>query len=72
MSDTSKGYIYVRFHESYDLYNACKLGKTNNIPERDNQYSTGEIKRGMFKFVYEVASCLLDEIEKYLQHCFKS
>ena len=48
------GYIYVRFHESYEKYNACKLGKTQNIPDRDTQYATGEIKRGYFEAVFEV------------------
>ena len=43
-----KSYIYVRNHSSYDEYEGCKLGKTNNIPERDIQYATGEIKRGSF------------------------
>lgn len=45
------GYIYIRNHSSYDIYDACKIGKTNNIPERDMQYATGEIKRGYFEMV---------------------
>jgi hypothetical protein len=28
-------YIYVRNHPSYDVDDACKMGKANNIPERD-------------------------------------
>ena len=36
MNECNKfGYIYVRRHESYDKYNAIKLGKTINIPDRD-------------------------------------
>jgi hypothetical protein len=46
------GYIYVRNHPSYE--DACKMGKSNNIPERDTQYATGEIKRGYnFKLKYQ-------------------
>jgi hypothetical protein len=30
--DNQIGYIYVRYHESYEQNNACKLGKTINIP----------------------------------------
>ena len=48
------GYIYIREHESYEKYNACKVGKTLNIPERDSLYITGEIKRGIFTLVLEV------------------
>ena len=48
-------YIYVRCHPAYDLYNACKLGKTSNIPERGSLYATGEIIRGEFKLVFKVA-----------------
>jgi hypothetical protein len=48
------GYIYVRNHPSYDIYDACKMGKTINIPERDTQYATGEIKRGYFETIFEV------------------
>jgi len=31
----TNGYIYVRNHPSYDVDDACKMGKANNIPERD-------------------------------------
>ena len=46
-----KGYIYIRKQESYDLHNACKLGKTINIPERESNYITCEIQRGYFEDV---------------------
>ena len=49
-----KQYIYIRSHSSYDEHNAYKLGKTNNIPERDSQFATGEIIRGKFILVLEV------------------
>jgi superfamily II DNA or RNA helicase len=63
-------YIYVRTHLSYDYYNLCKLGKTNNIPERDSQYATGEIKRGCFEIVYEVDIKIVSIIERLLQNEF--
>jgi superfamily II DNA or RNA helicase len=47
-------YIYIRCHYAYDVYNACKLGKTLNIIERDSTYATGEIVRGEFKLVFKV------------------
>lgn len=36
----NKGYIYIRTNELYNIHNVYKLGKTENIPERDNQYKT--------------------------------
>jgi hypothetical protein len=42
------GYLYVRTNELFNLYNCCKIGITQNIPERDATYVTGEIKRGKF------------------------
>ena len=38
----TNGYIYVRNHPSYDVDDACKMGKAINIPERDTQYATGD------------------------------
>jgi len=48
------GYIYIRNHPSYELENVYKLGKASNIPERDSQYATGEIKRGYFEIIFEI------------------
>ena len=62
-----KDYIYVRYHSSYD--GACKLGKASNIPDRDSQYATGEIRRGYFEAVFEVDNATL--IEKLLHHAFR-
>ena len=64
------GYIYVRFHESYEKYNACKLGKTQNIPDRDNTYVTSEILRGNFEYVFEVSYGEMNNIEKKLEKEF--
>jgi hypothetical protein len=40
------GYIYIRTNELCDLHNACKLGKTTNLPDRESGYITSEIKKG--------------------------
>ena len=65
------GYIYVRNHESYDIYDSCKMGKANNIPERDNSYATGEIKRGYFEAVFEVPIEKMGIVERLLQNEFR-
>ena len=67
----ANGYIYTRFHESYEKYNACKLGETVNIPDRDTQYATGEIQRGYFDNVYAVPLEQRKLVEAHLQCEFK-
>jgi hypothetical protein len=42
-----------------------------NIPERDSQYATSEIKRGKFSYVYEVNDKQLSIIERLLQNDLK-
>jgi hypothetical protein len=66
----TNGYIYIRNHPSYDVYDACKMGKANNIPERDSQYATSEIVRGYFEEVYEVPIDNMGIIERLLQNEF--
>ena len=67
------GYIYIRTDISKDIDNVCKLGQTNNIPNRDHQYCTGEYTRGIFILVIEI----LDEkynhvfVEQLLQIKFE-
>ena len=65
--NNTNGYIYIRNHKSYDEENACKMGMASNIPERDSQYSTGEIKRGYFDPVFEVPYEQMSNIERQLQ-----
>ena len=65
------GYIYVRNHPSYDVDDACKMGKANNIPERDTQYATGEIKRGYFEEVFELPIEKMGIVERLLQNEFR-
>jgi len=67
----TNGYIYVRNHPSYDVDDACKMGKANNIPERDTQYATGEIKRGYFEVVFEVPIEKMEIVERLLQNEFR-
>ena len=69
--NSKKAYIYVRIHPSYELENACKMGKTINIPERDTQYATGEIKRGYFEAVFEVPIEKMGIVERLLQNEFR-
>ena len=66
----SIGYIYIRTNEYWDIYDACKLGKTVNIPDRENNYITSELKRGTYEMVLEVNLILLDDIEDQLQIYF--
>jgi len=66
----NNGYIYIRSHPSHDLHDACKLGKASNIPERDTQYATGEIKRGYFEAVFEIPFEKMGLIERLLQNEF--
>jgi predicted helicase len=65
-------YIYIRTHESYNKYDACKLGITSNIPDRDLQYATGEITRGKFILVIEIFNCNVNIIEKMLHNYFSN
>jgi len=69
--NSTNGYIYVRNHPSYDVDDACKMGKANNIPERDTQYATGEIKRGYFEAVFEVPIEKMGIVELLLQNEFR-
>ena len=69
--NSTNGYIYVRNHPSYDVDDACKMGKANNIPERDTQYATGEIKRGYFEAVFEIPVEKMGIVERLLQNEFR-
>ena len=64
------GYIYIRIHPSYDAHDVCKMGIASNIPERDTQYATGEVKRGIFDSVFEIPIEKMRIIEGLLQNEF--
>jgi len=66
----SVGYIYIRSHPAYDAHYACKMGKTESIPERDAQYATGEIERGKFEPVFEVPIKQMGMVENLLKSKF--
>lgn len=68
--ETNFGFIYIRRNDWYNKYNICKLGKTQNIPDRDTTYITGEVVRGNFYPIFRVDIHLLDEIEKKMQNEF--
>ena len=66
------GHLYIRIHEAWDSYDACKLGITQNITNREATYVTGEIKRGEFSHVFEVPLKKLRAGELWLRYDFKS
>jgi superfamily II DNA or RNA helicase len=72
-----RGYIYLRQHENYDIYDIYKLGRTINFMNRDSTYSTGEYKRGKFIFALEILennnkNINSEYVEKLLQKYFKN
>lgn len=70
----NNGYIYIRQHSSYNNNKICKLGKTKNIPDRDNTYATSEYKRGYFILAIELLNTQeYDDtyVEQLLQRYFK-
>jgi superfamily II DNA or RNA helicase len=72
--ESNNGFIYIRSHIYYENDKICKLGKTKNIPDRDNNYATGEYIRGYFVLVIEILNeQIYDDtyIEKLLQKYLK-
>ena len=65
-SSEVSGYIYVRSNELCDIYDCYKLGRTQNIPEREANYITSEINRGHFKYVYEIYNYSDEKCERML------
>ena len=71
----NNGFVYIRQHIYYDNDKICKLGRSKNIPDRDNSYATSEYKRGKFKLVIEISNNqIFDDtfVEKILQRYFKN
>jgi hypothetical protein len=66
----TKGYIYLRENELYDIHNAYKMGETTNILERDIHYSKYEITKGVFKTVYEIDITKLNITKNLLEYEF--
>jgi predicted helicase len=49
-----ESYIYTRHHPSYEEHNVIKIGITDNIPERNSTYLTGEFIQGNFGLVISI------------------
>lgn len=54
--DSNNGFVYIRQHLYYENDKICKLGKSKNIPDRDNVYATGEYRRGKFELVIKISN----------------
>jgi superfamily II DNA or RNA helicase len=65
------GYIYVRKNKYWDLDNVYKLGKTLNIPNRNNNYITSELVKGKFIMVLEMNDNIIDVVESKLKKYFE-
>ena len=73
--DSNNGFVYVRQHIYYENDQICKLGKSKNIPDRDNSYATGEYRRGKFGLVIEILNNQTYDdtfVEKLLQKYFNN
>ena len=73
--DSNNGFVYVRQHVYYENDKICKLGKSKNIPDRDNTYATSEYRRGKFGLVIEISNNqIFDDtyVEILLQRYFKN
>lgn len=73
--DSNNGFVYVRQHVYYETDKICKLGKSKNIPDRDNCYATSEYRRGKFELVIEILNNqIFDDtyVEILLQRYFKN
>ena len=63
------GYIYIRGHSAYN--GLVKVGKTQNIPEREQTYTTGEYIRGKFIHIWEVSLSALNIIDQLIKFKFQ-
>lgn len=69
--DKMNNYLYIRQHEAYDKYDACKVGITTNLYQRDTVYTTGEIIRGIFTDVFIILHNDLKAVEDLIKREFK-
>ena len=69
--NTITGYIYIRKSPKWDDFQCYKVGKTENIINRETTYITGEIERGniikAFKFI-NITSEYLSIIDNTLKY----
>jgi len=65
------GYIYIRENEWHNSKNIVKMGRTENLKNRDRDYLTGESERGKMSEVYNIKDFPIDLVEKILQEKLK-
>ena len=65
------GYIYLRYHSSYQIHNVIKLGETSNLFCRDSTYTTGEYIKGVYILILKMLSHDSKLVEKILKKYFK-
>ena len=66
-----KGYIYLRDNDWFREEQVYKMGIMTNGKNRDSTYSTGEVKRGTFVVVIEIAWCQMKRFDLVLKHHFQ-
>jgi len=66
-----KGYIYLRDNVWFNEEKVYKMGIMTNGKSRDSTYSTGEVKRGKFVVVIEIAWCQMKRFDMVLKHHFQ-
>ncbi len=71
MNPNLKGYIYLRDNEWFKYENVYKMGIMTNVKNRDNPYSTGEVKRGTFVMVIEIEWNEMKRFDHILKKHFK-
>ena len=64
-------YIYIREHESWVIYDVCKVGKTTNIINREDTYITNEFIPGYFTLIFEIFNYNLDELDNEIKKEFE-
>ena len=73
--NANNGFVYVRQNEIYEIDKICKLGKTKNIYDSDNNYANDEFRRGNFGLIIEILNNQQYDdtyVEKILQKYFKN
>ena len=66
-----KGYVYLRDNDWFQQEQVYKMGIMTNGKSRDSTYSTGEVKRGAFVVVIEIAWCQMKRFDMVLKHHFR-
>lgn len=71
MKTPLKGYVYLRDNDWFQQEQVYKMGIMTNGKSRDGTYSTGEVKRGTFVVVIEIAWCQMKRFDMVLKHRFR-